>query len=271
MIKRYDAVPIEFDSIYEHINLAITPYVNNFLEYKEFYKFQTLLLLGLAKTKQPKCLDLGCGHGFLGMILSRLGWKYYGIDDLGDAPINYSEDEFQRIFIVDSELHQWSGFNFIQGDIFQKTEFPEGMFDIGVFKDVIEHLHKSPRPILEEFYRVLKPGGALVCIAPNSVNILNRLRVLWGKSNYPKIETFYQTVGDWRGHVREPTLQELKQMLTWAGFQIHQSFTFDVDCEVDKYLTGKSFFKKIYRALCHFFPTLRQQLICIARKLPKES
>lgn len=269
--NQFNSIIFKFDSIYKHINSVISKHIYNFQDYKEAYKFQTLLLLGLVKNDQNKCLDMGCGHGFLGMILSRLGWEYYGIDDMADYAVNYSGDELQAVLGADAELHQWSGFTLIKQDIFQKTDFQDNEFDVGLFSDVIEHVHKSPRPILEEFYRVIKPGGKLVCIAPNAVNLRKRLHVVLGKSNYQPVQTFYNSVGDWRGHVREPTLTELELMLTWAGFQIDRSFTVDFDYQVDKYLKGRQALRKIYQVICKWVPTLRQNLICIGSKPHIES
>ncbi len=98
--------------------------------------------------------------------------------------------------------------------------FEDSSIDIFCCFHVLEHCHNSPKSLFEEITRVLKLGGRFFIATPNSVNIRKRIWVFFGLSNLPKIEDFYGQLLFWRGHVREPTLGDLKKMLIWNGFEI---------------------------------------------------
>lgn len=89
----------------------------------------------------------------------------------------------------------------------------------------VEHLHSSPRPLLRDIARVLKPGGHLLLGGPNAVNLRKRLSVLIGRSNLPPIEQFWSD-GDptWYGHVREPTMPEMHWMVEACGLTVVAAF-----------------------------------------------
>jgi hypothetical protein len=98
---------------------------------------------------------------------------------------------------------------------------------------------------------------------PNAVNLRKRLSVMWGKSNYPSIEMFYHCIGPWRGHVREYTLAEQEYILHTNGFTICFSTTYHG--MLDRKMQSK-FLKCLYRAICCFFPTLRENIVTVAQK-----
>ena len=79
--------------------------------------------------------------------------------------------------------------------------------------NVIEHLHQSPRDILNSAGAYLKPDGLLVVVMPNAVNLRKRISVALGRSNYTPARGFFENEGVWRGHVREYTFQETNQIL----------------------------------------------------------
>jgi 2-polyprenyl-3-methyl-5-hydroxy-6-metoxy-1,4-benzoquinol methylase len=47
---------------------------------------------------------------------------------------------------------------------------------------VIEHHSHSPKRVLEEIRRVLKPGGCVIISTPNQASIYNRITILTGGS-----------------------------------------------------------------------------------------
>ena len=85
----------------------------------------------------------------------------------------------------------------------------------------LEHWHHSPRPLFREIVRVLKPGGFLLLATPNAVNLRKRIYVLLGRSNLPTLNEWYND-GDpvFRGHVREPVIRDLHQLMRWNGLEV---------------------------------------------------
>ena len=55
--------------------------------------------------------------------------------------------------------------------------------------DVLEHLHHSPRDLLNDLCELIKPNALLFITVPNAVNIRKRIDVLRGKTNLPDYGT----------------------------------------------------------------------------------
>ena len=107
-----------------------------------------------------------------------------------------------------------------------RLPFADASVDVMVLKDILEHL-MTPRDLLTETLRVLKPDGYAVVSIPNHLNLWGRMRVLFGgnliwkglmhdhsaeydESNYMHIRFF-----TWKGLVK---------FLESAGFKISQVF-----------------------------------------------
>jgi hypothetical protein len=108
----------------------------------------------------------------------------------------------------------------------------------------------------------LRPGGILVVVMPNSVNLRKRLFVLMGRTNYPPLDQMYYSVDGYRGHVREYTLQETAYLCAISGFQVLESRTFEHIAQ-----------QKLPPALCRLYQlfgniatALRSGLVVVARK-----
>lgn len=111
------------------------------------------LALNLHLKKESYVLDAGCGEGIVASYLAKkYGLRITGIDLL-DWSIKNSKRNAQKIKV--EEL-----VNFYVMD-YTKLSFPNSHFD-GVY--TMETFVHSPdyREGLQEFYRVLKPGGKLV-------------------------------------------------------------------------------------------------------------
>jgi len=88
--------------------------------------------------------------------------------------------------------------------------------------DVLEHLHDSPRELLNDLAELIKPTGLLFITVPNAVNIRKRISVLVGNTNHPRFDTYYWYPGPWRGHVREYVRKDLELLCQYLGFTIEQ-------------------------------------------------
>jgi 2-polyprenyl-3-methyl-5-hydroxy-6-metoxy-1,4-benzoquinol methylase len=155
--------------------------------------------------EQTAVLDIGCGIGTLALLFHH---HHYRIECL-DAPNTGIRPWLERNKIP---LHQAN----IEID---RLNFDDETFHLVTCLDVIEHLHGSPKNMLQEIHRILKPGGVLILGTPNAVQLYNRLSVLLGKSNYTNLDYFFNASYPYTAHVREYTRPEVKTILKWAGFQ----------------------------------------------------
>jgi len=107
--------------------------------------------LHLEGMRPGRLLEVGCGDGaFLGAA-ARKGWTSFGLDFDAAAVAHASK---RPGVIADV------------GELVGK-EYPGASFDAIVMNNVIEHL-RNPRETLIECRRILRAGGRLVMITPNS-------------------------------------------------------------------------------------------------------
>lgn len=158
-------------------------------------------------------LDFGAGLCDKTVLVQLRGYRCTAADDFGN-PLNteegYSEGvrDFARSFGV--EVAQ------VEGDL----PFSPHSFDMVMMHDVIEHLHDSPRELLNDLVERLRPGGLLFITVPSAVNIRKRIDVLFGRSNLPRYDTYYWYPGPWRGHVREYARGDLEALNTFLGMNL---------------------------------------------------
>ncbi len=79
---------------------------------------------------------------------------------------------------------------FVVSDQVATLPFAQLEFDALIMNDVLEHLHDSPKGLLTELVKLVKPGGLVFLTVPNAVNLLKRARVLMGKTNMPSFESY---------------------------------------------------------------------------------
>ena len=163
--------------------------------------------------------------------------------------------------------------NLLEGNLPLEDE----SFDMVMILAVIEHFPGSPKKILEEAKRVLKPGGVLAIEVPNVAALRNRLKLLIGKSVHFPIEDWYRS-DPFYGHFREMTRAELEKYVEFLGMETMWVRTSDSSFHNTKYADGhyerkykfNSLFqiaKAFYLLACLPFPTWQFQLLLTARKI----
>jgi SAM-dependent methyltransferase len=105
---------------------------------------------GYSAAKGLKVLDIGCGNGYVLYQYARHGAEVTGVD-LTRTAVDLSRKRLA--------LGGLSG-DFVEVDG-NKLPFPDGHFDIVCSMGVLHHI-SDPRPMVEEIFRVLKPGGRLI-------------------------------------------------------------------------------------------------------------
>lgn len=98
----------------------------------------------------------------------------------------------------------------------ENIPYPDNFFDVVIFAEVLEHLYAFPDKVFNEIRRILKPNGLLIFTTPNAASVYNRLKLLLGINPVDMITEN----PDLRGHVREHTLRECKNILMRTKFEI---------------------------------------------------
>jgi 2-polyprenyl-3-methyl-5-hydroxy-6-metoxy-1,4-benzoquinol methylase len=106
----------------------------------------------LSVRSGAKLLEIGCGSGRQLEFLQQLGWQVEGLD-LDPAAVKVASAR---------------GLTVHAGTL-KKQNFPDGSFDAVVSSHVIEHVH-DPVGLLRECGRILKSGGRLVVVTPNTAS-----------------------------------------------------------------------------------------------------
>ena len=102
--------------------------------------------------KDKMILDIGCGAGGKSLYYaSNKAKKVYGLDI-----VKGYEHEACRLAVEKKLVDR---FEFVLGDAAQLV-FKDKFFDVIMMNDAMEHVQK-PLKVLQECYRVLKPGGKL--------------------------------------------------------------------------------------------------------------
>lgn len=101
-----------------------------------------------AHRLQGRLLDVGCGNQPYRLHLPRVT-RYVGLD----YPVTQALQDFQ----ARPEVY---------GDA-RRLPFADGSFDAVLCAQVLEHVNR-PEMVLQEIFRVLKPGGAVSCPCPSS-------------------------------------------------------------------------------------------------------
>lgn len=147
-------------------------------------------------------LDVGCGSGGFLRIMKELGWNVEGVDFDSIAVENARSKGLQ-----------------VQKGTLEELKYPANYFDVITMSHLIEHVH-DPWKILLECNRILKHGGRIVIVTPNSDS--------WSRKMFHE---------DWRGlepprhlHIFKPN--SLRALVEKSGFKNYSTSTITRDAHV---------------------------------------
>ncbi|MDO8370147.1 MAG: methyltransferase domain-containing protein [Candidatus Nitrotoga sp.] len=126
-----------------------------------------------------RVLDAACGLGYGGHVVRHLtaAAKVVGIDG-SDFAIDYA----RKAFPCAEERAEYR-VGMLPADL---TEFPDGSFEVIISFETLEHV-EQPQQLLQEFYRLLTPGGRVVVSVPND----------WSDETGEDPNPFHLHVYDW--------------------------------------------------------------------------
>lgn len=108
-----------------------------------------------------KIAEFGCAQGNISLILAELGYKVYAID-INEQFLSYSMMKYEKGDI------EW-----IKSNI-NELNLPEGILDIAILGEVIEHC-AYPEDIINKVLKYIHLDGCLIITTPNGAQINNRL------------------------------------------------------------------------------------------------
>jgi len=185
--------------------MKITEKIKMDLMVKSRNDYKKALMAVVDKNDKAVVLDLGCGEykRLTKKIKETIGTdKMYGIDlDVGS---------------VDKDILVY------QGDLNKSFPMQDGVFDVVVASQIIEHLWNTDG-FLKEIRRCLKPTGYAVISTPNLSAWYNRIYLLLGKQPEPcKVSEDMFPNYEKPGHLRIFTESEFIKFLRFHGFKVEK-------------------------------------------------
>lgn len=200
-------------------------------------------------------LDFGCGPMYKTAVLQGLGYRCTATDDLQDDC--FTPENVDKML----DFARSQGIHFVLAG--KEKGLPPGAFDLVTVNDVLEHLHDSPRELLNDLISLVRPQGYLLVTVPNAANIRKRIALLRGRTNLPRFASFYWSQGHWRGHVREYVKDDLLALVRFLNLKPvelrsyhHMIFVLPRPLQ------------PLYRAISCVFPGWRDSWLLLAQKPP---
>jgi len=169
------------------------------------------LMSELAKKAPANVLDLGCGSGWLSILLARNGFDVTGVDVADQAIVLAKDWAAQESHTIDFQVKDMA-----------KLEFNSGSFEACVANSIFEHF---PIELTRTIFSQLK-----TIMAPNAVFIGCFDKVGTGPGEYYKLgdETHVYTDKGRKGMLlRCYSDEELEKILTESGFEMTQKETLE--------------------------------------------
>jgi 2-polyprenyl-3-methyl-5-hydroxy-6-metoxy-1,4-benzoquinol methylase len=162
-----------------------------YLDQSECRSMNAFMSLAVLRRFVPKgrLLEIGCSAGFF-LNAARIWFEVHGIE-LSKWSADFARQQLK--VAVDAET-------------LERADYPSDHFDAVALVDVIEHV-PSPKTVLKEVARVLKPGGAVYLVTPDMKSLTSRLMGRYWWALRP-------------GHIFYFDAGTLKRTLEAAGFEV---------------------------------------------------
>jgi len=121
-----------------------------------------LLAKRLVLAEKSVLVDVGCGYGMMGFLLSKFMKKNAAINGF-----DLEKEHIAKARKLAAADHSGKKFSFEVADAYA-IPLEDGFSDITVCQTLLIHL-KDPQRAIREMIRVTKPGGLIVAIEPNNM------------------------------------------------------------------------------------------------------
>ena len=200
-------------------------------------------------------LEIGSFLGIVSISLKKIGYNVNALD----IPEFYQSPSLRSLY--EKNDVPFTGLNL------KKYELPyeTNSFDAVIICEVMEHLNFNPLPVLKEINRILKKDGYIYIGMPNQSHIINRIKLLLGKSIHNPIDDFLKQLDKNRNmvvgiHWREYTLTESIQMIEEMGFQRTKSYYFAGERDTNIIMA-------LIRTLLYIIPSFRPYQVLVGKKV----
>lgn len=161
------------------------------------------LRAAVADREPGKILDVPAGEGIFCDYLNERGWEVHAAD-IDQGNFKLTDVPFKCV------------------NLNKTLPYPDESFDA---VSCVNGLHRLlfPGAAIQEFFRILRPGGTLFVNLNNYASMAKRLRFLFLGSIDEAIDSQHciQTIDDPEAHVRLPLLYpQLKGLLEDSGFEV---------------------------------------------------
>jgi SAM-dependent methyltransferase len=174
--------------------------------------FHIGLVKQLVGLETPVIADIGGGIGLFSPGCAAVGMKVTLVDDFSDS-VNQSEPGARAL-----SLHRELGVLVESQDVMKGLLLPSNHFDAITTFDSMEHWHHSPKKMFHELVDSLRTGGWFLLGVPNCVNLRKRITVPLGIGKWSPMSVWYEAEV-FRGHVREPDVDDLRYIATDMGLK----------------------------------------------------
>ncbi|NIO44342.1 MAG: methyltransferase domain-containing protein [Candidatus Aenigmarchaeota archaeon] len=218
-------------------------------------KYKPILKILQKQKNIKKLLDVGCRDGQFTVLLDNIienDTNLYGLDNEKKA-VKLATKRGIKATELDIEN--------------QRFPYANNYFDCITCLDVIEHVVEKDF-VIEEIYRVLKPGGILILSTPNLTSWINRILFLIGiepiltrTSTRYYLGIKYSNLSSPPDHINLFSFSSLKKFLRIYNFKI-------IKIKGTSYFVNRFlFFRPFEKILFRLFPSISDNLIIVAKKM----
>lgn len=210
--------------------------------------------------KNKRVLEICSFLGVVDIALAKIGFDVYTYD----LPEFQTNSTLAGLY-AEYNVHPSSGYLPDVGK--NGLPYADNHFDAVILSEVIEHINVNPLPLLQEINRILKKDGIIYITTPNQVSLINRIKIILGRSIRNSISTSVTQIDQAQQticgiHWREYTLGELIELLTVTGFTVRSSAFSHMSRK-----PSSPFLKKVFYMLCDsIFPQLGDSITIIGNK-----
>ena len=217
--------------------------------------------LFLNNTTDKRVLEISAFLGVADIALAHMDFEVHTYD----IP-EFQENSNLKALYHKYNVHPSTGY---VKDIGKKgLPYSDNYFDAVILSEVIEHLNVNPFPVFQEINRILKPEGILYITSPNQASLMNRIKIIFGRSIRNSLSDSVTQVDKTKNticgiHWREYTLKELIDLLEISGFSLER---YSYSNNIKKIYLRKTFLLPVIRCINILFPGSGNSITVIGKK-----